>query len=43
MKASPVNPKPISKLISSALTSEINNKELFHKGIECSYYYEEEE
>ncbi len=43
MKASPVNPEPIRKLLSRALTSNINDRELFLKGIDYSYYYEEEE
>ena len=43
MKASPVDPKPIHRLLSDALTDNINDRELFLKGIDCSYYYEEEE
>ena len=43
MRASPVDPKPIHKLLSDALTDNINDRELFLKGIDCSYYYEEEE
>lgn len=43
MKASPINPKPIHRLLSNALTNDINNRELFLKGIDYSYYYEEEE
>ena len=42
MKESPVNPKPIFDLISNALTNDINNREMFLKGIDYSYYYEEE-
>ena len=43
MKSSPVYPKPIYRLLSNALTDDINDRELFLKGIDCSYYYEEEE
>ena len=43
MKTSPVDPKPIHRLLSDALTDNINDRELFLKGIDCSYYYEEEE
>lgn len=42
MKTSPVDPKPIHRLLSDALTDNINDRELFLKGIDCSYYYEEE-
>ena len=42
MRASPVDPKPIHRLLSDALTDNINDRELFLKGIDCSYYYEEE-
>ncbi len=43
MKKSPVDPKPIFDLISNALTDEIDSREIFMKGIDYSYYYEEEE
>lgn len=43
MKVSPVDPKPIHRLLSDALTDNINDRELLLKGIDCSYYYEEEE
>ena len=43
MKKSPVNPKPIFDLLKNALTDDINNREIFMKGIDYSYYYEEEE
>ena len=43
MRTSPVDPKPIHWLLSNALTNNINDRELFLKGIDCSYYYEEEE
>ena len=41
MKKSPLNSKPIYKLIKSSLTDKINDRELFMKGIDYSYYYEE--
>ncbi len=34
--------RPLFKLIDFALTSKINDREVFMKGIETSYYYEEE-
>ena len=43
MKASPIDPEPIHKLLNNALTDNINDRELFLKGIDYSYYYEEEE
>ena len=43
MKASPVKPGPIHELLNYALTDNIDDRELFFKGIDCSYYYEEEE
>ena len=43
MKESPVNAKPLFNLLNNALTDDINNREIFMKGIDCSYYYEEEE
>ena len=42
MKVSPVNPKPIFSLLKEALTNDINNRDIFMKGIDYSYYYEEE-
>ena len=43
MRESPTNGKPIYELLFNALTDNINNRELFLKGIDYSYYYEEEE
>ena len=43
MQESPINPKPIFELLNKALTEDINNREIFMKGIDYSYYYEEEE
>jgi cell filamentation protein len=42
MVKSPVNSSFIKKLIIDALTSKINSREMFMKGIDYSYYYEEE-
>ena len=41
MKKSPVNDMMIKKVLQSGLTSDFNNRELFLKGIDYSYYYEE--
>ena len=43
MRKSPVDAKPIFDLLFNALTDDINNREIFMKGIDCSYYYEESE
>ena len=43
MVTSPTDSKPIYELLKGALTDDINNRELFLKGIDCSYYYEEED
>ena len=43
MQKSPVDSNDIFALISGALTDEINDRELFMKGIDYSYYYETEE
>ena len=43
MRDSAVDPKQIHKLLSDALIDNINDRELFLKGIDYSYYYEEEE
>ena len=42
MQKSPVNDSKIKKLIKSALTGRIDDREIFMKGIDYSYYYEEE-
>lgn len=41
MKKSPVNPVEITKLIKGALTDKINDRDIYLKGIDYSYYYEE--
>lgn len=43
MTESPTNLKPIYDLLNNALTDHINDREMFMKGIDYSYYYEEEE
>ena len=40
MKESPLNDLKIKKLLKDALTEEIDDRELFIKGIDASYYYE---
>ncbi len=42
MRRSVVDPAPIKALLQSALTNKINDRETFMKGIDYSYYYEEE-
>ena len=41
MKDSPVYDIKIKALLKAALSDEIDNRELFMKGIDTSYYYEE--
>lgn len=43
MALSPINPKPIRDLLKRAIVDDTKNKELFLKGIDCSYYYEKVE
>ena len=40
MERSPVNDLEIKAVLSKALTSDINNRELFMKGLDHSYYFE---
>lgn len=40
MEKSPIDSKPIKKLIINALTEKITDREVFMKGIDYSYYYE---
>ena len=42
MKKSPFNANDILSLIQNALTDKVDDRELFMKGIDYSYYYEEE-
>jgi cell filamentation protein len=37
-----VNSTKLKSLIENALTNKINDREMFMKGIDYSYYYEEE-
>lgn len=41
MLKSPVSSAGLKRLIKKALTTEINSREMFMKGIDYSYYYEE--
>jgi cell filamentation protein len=41
MMQSPTNSLILKKLLKTALTNKINNREMFLKGIDYSYYYEE--
>lgn len=43
MERSPVDESPILHLIANALTDRINDREVFMKGIDYSYYYETED
>ncbi len=43
MKESSTNPQKIKALLQNALTSQINDREMFMKGIDYSYYYEQED
>ena len=42
MKKSPFSSNEILSLIQNDLTDKVNDRELFMKGIDYSYYYEEE-
>lgn len=41
MVQSPIDSNSLKELIKNALTAEINSREMFMKGIDYSYYYEE--
>ena len=41
MKLSPTNSNVLKTLLENALTTQINDREMFMKGIDYSYYYEE--
>ena len=43
MRQSATNDAAIRRLLSGALTDDINSREMFMKGIDYSYYYEQEE
>jgi cell filamentation protein len=42
MRKSMTNPNPIKTLLQSAMTDKINDRDIFMKGIDYSYYYEQE-
>ena len=42
MQESTISPKKIKFLLKNALTNEINDREMFMKGVDYSYYYEQE-
>lgn len=41
MMQSPTNSSILKKILEIALTDKINDREMFMKGIDYSYYYEE--
>ena len=41
MKLSPTKSNVLKTLLNNALTNKINDREIFMKGIDYSYYYEE--
>ena len=43
MTTSVADSAPIKRLLKGALTDKINDRETFMKGIDYSYYYEQEE
>jgi cell filamentation protein len=43
MEKSVANPAPIKALIKAALTDKIDDREVFMKGVDYSYYYEQED
>lgn len=43
MTHSPIDSKPIHELLKAAMVGNTKDRELFLKGIDCSYYYEEVE
>jgi cell filamentation protein len=43
MHASTTDSKPIKSLLKQAITDQITDRELFMKGIDYSYYYEQAE
>ena len=40
MKRSPIRDVEIKHVLKNALTDEINSRDVYRKGIDCSYYYE---
>jgi cell filamentation protein len=43
MKESTANSQKIKFLLENALTDKINDREMFMKGVDYSYYYEQED
>lgn len=43
MKESPIDTKNIKRLINESLTDKIDDREMFIKGIDYSYYYEQDD
>ena len=43
MVRSSINSSVLKQLLKNALTDKINDREIFMKGIDYSYYYEENE
>ena len=43
MKHSVVDSTMLSELLKNAMTDDIDNREVFMKGIDYSYYYEQED
>ena len=41
MRESVTDSQNIKSLVKPALTTKINDREMFMKGIDCSYYYEQ--
>lgn len=42
MRKSPLDPIPIKTFLENALTDKIDDREMYIKGIDYSYYYEQE-
>ncbi len=40
MERSPINSSEIKSLLAAALTDKINDREIFMKGLDASYFYE---
>jgi len=43
MMQNPINSNVLKTLLKNALTNKINDRKIFMKGIDYSYYYEENE
>ena len=40
MERSPIDSAPIKKLLAASLTDKIDDREIFMKGLDASYFYE---